>query len=155
MKNILNIQADMLAAGNIASASRQLGNRKLSEVESEVGKWKKDENLWSIKTKPNKWRTFSISKLGKWFDDMLAARNIATASRQVRNRKLSEIRVGSWEMEKDENLWSIKTKQNKWRIFSISKLGKWFEDMLAARNIASAGRTRRNLADSAEIRNRR
>ena len=45
MKNILNIQADMLAAGNIASASRQLGNRKLSEVESEVGKWKKDENL--------------------------------------------------------------------------------------------------------------
>ena len=27
MKNILNIQADMLAAGNIASASRQVGNR--------------------------------------------------------------------------------------------------------------------------------
>ena len=100
---------DMLAAGNIASASRQLGNRKLSEVESEVGKWKKDENLWSIKTKPNKWRTFSTSKLGTWFDDMLAAGNIASASRQVgkrgkhgkrENRENPENQVGSWEMEK-------------------------------------------------------
>ena len=100
----------------------------------------KDENLWGIMTKQNKWRTFSTSKLGKWFDDMLAAGNIASASRQLGNRKLSEVEseVGKW--KKDENLWSIKTKPNKWRTFSTSKLGTWFDDMLAAGNLASASR---------------
>jgi len=115
----------------------------------------KDENLWGIMTKQNKWRTFSTSKLGKWFDDMLAAGNIASASRQLGNRKLSEVEseVGKW--KKDENLWSIKTKPNKWRTFSTSKLGTWFDDMLAARNIASASRQVGNRVDKSEIVNGR
>ena len=128
---------DMLAAGNIASASRQLGNRKLSEVESEVGKWKKDENLWSIKTKPNKWRTFSTSKLGTWFDDMLAARYIASASRQVGNRwnrgkhgkcENRENRVGSWEMEKGWK--SLKYQDKKWRNEEHSQYPSWENDLM-------------------------
>ena len=115
----------------------------------------KDENLWGIMTKQNKWRTFSTSKLGKWFDDMLAAGNIASASRQLGNRKLSEVEseVGKW--KKDENLWSIKTKPNKWRTFSTSKLGTWFDHMLAARNIASASRQVGNRVDKSEIVNGR
>jgi len=170
MKNILNIQAGNMiwwhASSQIHSFGESTSRKSLKSRKTRKMRksWKSSRKLRNGKRmkifevsrqKMKKWRTFSISKLGKWFDDMLAARNIASASRQVRNRKLSEIRVGSWEMEKDENLWSIKTKQNKWRIFSISKLGKWFEDMLAARNIASASRTRGNLADSAEIGNRR
>ena len=106
---------DMLAAGNLASASRRLGNRKLSEIASEVEKWKKDENLWSIKTKPNKWRTFSTSKLGTWFDDMLAVANIALASRRLGNRKLSEIEseVEKWSTIVDERQKNSKYKK-KW-----------------------------------------
>ena len=100
----------------------------------------KDENLWGIKTKLNKCRTFSTSKLGTWFDDMLAAGNLASASRQLGNRKLSEIESEVEKWKKDENLWSIKTKPNKWRTFSTSKLGTWFDDMLAVGNIASASR---------------
>ena len=76
----------------------------------------------------------TFSKLGKWSDEMLAPRNIptATASRRVEESKV-DLRGKVEKRQKSKNIVSIKKKM-KFSTFSTSGLVKWFCDMLAARN---------------------
>ena len=139
MKNILNIQAGNMiwwhASSQIHSFGESTSRKSLKSRKTRKMRksWKSSRKLRNGKRmkifevsrqKMKKWRTFSISKLGKWFDDMLAARNIASASRQVRNRKLSEIESEVEKWKKDENLWSIKTKNEEMKNILNIQAGK-------------------------------
>ena len=81
----------------------------------------------------------TFSKLGKWSDEMLAPRNIptATASRGVEESKSRKSTYGKSPEVEDDSKYEKKMKyqdKTKFSTFSTSRLVKWFCDMLAARN---------------------
>lgn len=83
----------------------------------------------------------TFSKLGKWSDEMLAPRNIPTASRRVDE---SKSRKSTYGKSRDTTKVEVKYRKyikkmkyhdkTKFSTFSTSGLVKWFCDVLAARN---------------------
>ena len=86
---------------------------------------------WTVWMFQDRTKFSTFSKLGKWSDEMLAPRNIptATASRRVEESKV-DLRGKVEKRQKSKNIVSIKKKM-KFSTFSTSGLVKWFCDMLA------------------------